>query len=151
MSNPENSPLELIASGIEAETAEAGATGEDGQEAHEQEQPAVSNAEILTGALIGARDVFCLYTKLQSPARTAPDPEIAVVAQKWALVCDRKGWDLSKYLGGNMDVLAAGLATLTLARAVYAGVQVELAVLNAQTRTVPDAPNGDSTDPARPE
>lgn len=111
----------------------------------------MSNAEIIAGAIYAGRDVFCLYTQLRSPAKTLDDQAIGVLAQRWAAVCDKRGVDLSKYFKDYTLELAAVIATVGVARAVYAGVQAELAVLNAKTRTVPDAPHGDSTDPARPE
>lgn len=149
-------PLEALASSIEQEISAApGGTaepGEAGQTVAEPEQPPLSNAEVIAGALLGARDVFCLYTKLQSPARTLNEQAVGVLAQRWAAVCDKRGIDLSKYFKDYTLELAAIVATVGVARAVHAGVRAELAVLNSQQAApAADTANGDSTDPGRAE
>lgn len=133
-------PLEALASSIEQEMGAApGATANPGDAGQTMEaapeQPPLSNAEVIAGALYGARDVFCLYTKLQSPTRTLNDQAIGVLAQRWAAVCDKRGVDLSKYFKDYTLELAAVIATVGVARAVHAGVRAELAVLHAETST----------------
>lgn len=145
---PAASPLEALAATAETTLAPApGAPGEDatGDGTELAQTPAVSNEEILSGAIAAARDVFCMYTQLQSPARTLDQVAITNLVKPWCLVLQKRGIDLGRYMGDYGLELAAVIATIGVGRAVVAGVQAELGTTRTSTTTV-DAP--DSRDPA---
>lgn len=89
--------------------------------------PAITNAQAIQGALVAARDVFCLFTKLESPRQTLTDAAVQQLSELWGAVCDKRQINLAGYLGDYAAEIAAGIATLSIAMSVRAGVVAELA------------------------
>lgn len=111
------------------ETLEFTAIGQEAQDQQQQQeaQPAaLSNAEIISGAIQVGRDVFCTFTDLSSPKDTLNDSRAASLGEAWGKVCDKRGYNLQGYLGDYMLEIAAAMATFAIAREVRAGVMAEL-------------------------
>lgn len=141
-------PLEALAASVELEQAAndaAAAPGQTGQAVDVQPIPSISNAEVIAAAISAGRDMFCMFTKLQSPARTLDANAVQLLAQQWGGVCDKRGLNLSATLGDYALELGAVVATIAVARSVYAAARDELAVLRAETRT--RTPNDDAPAP----
>lgn len=94
----------------------------------EQEQPPkMSNAQILAGGLSAGRDVFCAVTKLQSPKRVLDDSKTKTIADLWAPVLDKYGFDLGAYLGDYALELTAVIGTIAIVSEVRQAVIAEIA------------------------
>ena len=136
-------PLDGLAN--EAATAAAPALGDgvtDLDAAHVAEQPAkLSNEQALIGGLSAARDVFCAFTKLESPKTTLGDEPVQQLAKLWAPVLSKHGIELGSYLGDYALEIAAVIGTFAIAAAVRSGVNAELKAMkqNAKTEPVADA------------
>lgn len=109
--------------------------------------PAISNAEMIKGALVAGRDMFCLFTKLDSPRATMDEASLQGVADLWGKVCDKRQINLAGYLGDYAAEIAAAIATISLAASVRAGVMAELAERRANE---PKAEGADAPADAAP-
>lgn len=101
-----------------------------------------TNAQLLAVALTAGRDVFCGFTKLQSPLTTLPDDKVKALADAWGPVLDKHGINLTQYMGDFALEFAALAVTLQIGLEVRAGVQAEIAQ-REQARQVqpPEAAN----------
>lgn len=116
--------------------------------------PAISNADAIKGALHAAREVFCMFTKLESPRATLGDESIDQLGKLWGAVCDKRQINLAGYLGDYAAEIAAAVASISIAATVRAGVIAELAA--RKTKEPADQPEGaaaapDSLDASRAE
>lgn len=112
------------------ETLEFTAIGQDANAAQgtqEPEAPALTNTQIISGALAMGRDVFCTFTDLQSPQRTLDNAKTDALGEAWGKVCDKRGYDLGGYLGDYVLEIGAIVVTFAIAKDVRAGVLAELA------------------------
>jgi hypothetical protein len=107
-----------------------------------QENPKLTNAQILAGALGAGRDVFCLVTDFKTPKATLSDENCTTLGDAWGKVCDKRGWNLNGYLGDYALEIAAALATVAIAKAVADGVKAEIAQREPVdvSSSEPDAP-----------
>lgn len=112
--------------------------------------PEISNSDAIKGALIAAREIFCLFTKLESPRATMADDSLANLAQLWGAVCDKRQINLAGYMGDYAAELAAVVVTFTLAANVRAGVLAELAARKGKAVETDTATAPDSLDAGRP-
>jgi hypothetical protein len=107
--------------------------------AYAGEAPPISNQQAIAGALAAGREAFCLFTKLQSPKQTLDDATCDQLSAVWAKVLDKRGIQLSKYMGDYAAEIAAAMATFAVAKAVHGGVQAELAARRSETAEPPAA------------
>lgn len=91
-----------------------------------QAQP-LTNAAAIGAALQAGREAFCLFTKLQSPKATLTDADCSQLGDLWGKVLDKRGIQLSRYMGDHAAEIAAAMGTFSIALAVRAGVVAELA------------------------
>ncbi len=87
-----------------------------------------SNAQLIAGIIETIRDAFCGFTKLSTPRAVLTPAAVEMVAEPWARVLDARGISLHEYLGKNSDMLAAVVATVPVAMALYRAVGAELMV-----------------------
>lgn len=144
MTTTENKALEALAA--EAENLHADA-GQDQPQGQGQDQPqALTNAQILGGAIAAARSVFCAVTKLESPARIIDDSAAQRLGAAWGPVLDKHGINLGDTMGAYALEFAAIVVTLEIGMQVRAAVAAELAARNAkpiEPKQEPTAAHGD--------
>jgi hypothetical protein len=113
--------------------------------------PKPTNAQMLAVAIQLGRDVFCDYTKFNSPRVTLADDNVVVLGDTWGAVLDKHNIDLNAYLGNFAVEMAAIMATLKIGAAVRMGVLHEMAQRDAEMkrekeaadkRTIDVPPNG---------
>lgn len=107
--------------------------------AYAGEAPPISNQQAIASALAAGREAFCLFTKLQSPQQTLDDATCDQLGAVWSKVLDKRGIQLSKYMGDYAAEIAAAFATFAVARAVHGGVQAELAARRKSETAEPPA------------
>lgn len=124
---PDTDPLDAM-----AEQAGAPVEGQSAPLDDVSTTPAISNAQILAGAIAAGRDAFCAFTKLQSPRTILTDDRVQTVGDLWGPVCDKHGWNLGKYLGDYAVEFTAIVGTIGIVAEIRAAVRAELAALKAE-------------------
>lgn len=98
----------------------------------------ITNAEIIAGAMEMARDVGSELTGLQSIRIAAADEDLQKVSVLVGRVCDKRGWNLNRFLGQYAEEVAAAVAVVALGRKVMRAVSSELAWRERQAAAQPD-------------
>jgi hypothetical protein len=100
--------------------------------------PKVTNATFIAATLEGARDVFCMVSKLESPKRVFTANEATALGEAWGRVCDKRRLDLQALMGDwGLEVVAAML-TFQVLSIVREAVRVEIASKNAPPPEEPE-------------
>lgn len=138
----ENKALEALAAEAESMQSE---TSQDQPQGQGQDQPqGLTNAQILGGAIAAARSVFCMVTKLESPARVLDDATAQRLGAAWGPVLDKHGINLGDTMGAYALEFAAIVVTLEIGMQVRAAVAAEMAERNAKPIEPEPAANGEA-------
>lgn len=99
--------------------------------------PPISNAQVVTGTVAVMREIFCMYTKLESPRRVINDQRCTDLGGVWGPVCDKHGINLQEWLGDYMLEASAVMMTFTILGEVRAAVQAEQSAKKAAEQPKP--------------
>ncbi len=117
--------LAMQAAQLESEAA-AGHEGQGGAPGADAVPPEQTNAEIIAGTLMMARDGAAVMFELRSLGMVAPDQRLQQIGVLWGNVADDYGWDLKAVMGKHANLFMAGFASFGLAREIAAAVSAEL-------------------------
>lgn len=139
--------LALQAAQLESE-AQAQQTAGPGGEQQQEPPPLQTNAQMIAGTLMLARDTACVIFELRSPAAVLTDQKIEQLGELWGRVADKRGWNLASALGDYTEEIVALMGTIGIARELAQAVVMELdaKAQRDKARTVEAA-----TPPAAPE
>lgn len=132
MTTPENKALEALA--LEAESIQSeqqDQTGAPGQDQGQDQPQALTNAQVLGGAIAAARSVFCMVTKLESPARILDDATAQRLGAAWGPVLDKHGINLGDTMGAYALEFTAAIVTFEVVMQLRAAVGAEIAAKEA--------------------
>lgn len=104
--------------------------------------PPISNAQVVTGTVAMMREIFCMYTKLESPRRVINDQRTIELGGVWGPVCDKHGINLQEWLGDYFVEATAVMVTFTILGEVRAAVQAEQAAKKAEQKPQPETVDG---------
>ena len=137
--NPQNlDPLDQLALQAELDAGPSGSTGEPGADFDQDTQPPpVTNAQAFAGAVAAGREMFCFFTKLESPRRVLNDGRITELAALVDPVLAKHGIQLGQYLGDYGAELALAVATFSLVTELRAAVNAELAAKAPKEESAP--------------
>ena len=123
---PAADPLDMLALQAEADAGPS-STGEPGAAPGQDTPPPITNAQAFAGALAAGREMFCFFTKLESPRRVLNDSRVTELAALVDPVLSKHGIQLGEYLGDYGAELALAVATFSLVTELRAAVNAELA------------------------
>lgn len=139
--------LALQAAQLESE-AQAQQTAGPGGEQQQEEPSLQTNAEIIAGTLMLARDTACMAFELSSPAAVLTDQKAEKLGEMWGRVADKYGWNLAGALGDYKEEIVAFMGTVGIARELAKAVVMEM---DAKAKAHFDRTVDAATPPAAPE
>lgn len=132
---------ELGALALQAERLESEAQQEEAAPGAPPEPAPQTNAQIIAGVLMLARDTACILFELKSPAAVLTDGKVEQLGDLWGRVADKRGWNLASAMGDYVEEITALMGTIGIARELAQAVVMELDAKRSrdEARTV-DAP-----------